>query len=59
LKVRRVGCISPYRVFSVSHLQIDDPGDEVELDAVSTALVAVSLAKDTEYLEARKSRDSI
>ncbi len=37
---------------SVSHLQIDDSGDDVELDAVSAALVAVSLAEDTEYLEA-------
>ena len=52
MKVRRVGCIGPYRIFSVSHLQIDDSGDDVELDAVSAPLVAVSLAEDAEYLEA-------
>ena len=46
------GRVTPTRFCSVSHLQIDDSGDDVELDAVSTALVAVSLAKDTEYLEA-------
>ncbi len=39
-------------VSPVSYFQIDDSGDDVELDAVSEALVAVLLAEDAEYLEA-------
>ena len=46
------GRVIPTGFFSVSHLQIDDFGDDVELAAVSAPLVVVSLAEDTEYLEA-------
>ena len=49
-----VGRTGRLPIFSVSHLQINDSSDYVELDAVSAALVAVSFGEDPEYFKTAK-----